>query len=125
MKKKDPFLEIPLRTLKDTTGEVKRVLGKLEERGQCLKTHRILVNSSATFLPLLLLLSSLPLDAALPAQDREVVILHLEARRGVDYEWDEHVPESAQLGLVTPSETRLVTERSTILTDSSFASFSV
>lgn len=99
MKKKDPFLEIPLRTSKDTTGDVQRVLGKLEERGQCLKVHRILANSSATFRPFILLLSSLLLDAALPAQDREVVILHLAARRGVNYEWDEHVPVSAQAGI--------------------------
>jgi 4-carboxymuconolactone decarboxylase len=95
----DPFLEIPLRTSDDTTGDVQRVLAKLESRGQCLKVHRILANSSATFRPFILLLSSLLLDSSLPADDREVVILHLAARRGVKYEWDEHVPVSAKAGI--------------------------
>ncbi len=95
----DPFLELPLRTSNDTTGDVQRVLRKLEEMGKCLKIHRILANSSATFRPFILLLSSLLLDAALPEQDREVVVLHLAARRGVNYEWDEHVPVSAEAGI--------------------------
>jgi alkylhydroperoxidase family enzyme len=95
----DPNLELPLRTSKDTTGDVQRVLGKLEEMDKCLKIHRILANSSASFRPFILLLSSLMLDAALPAQDREAVVLHLAARRGVEYEWSEHVPIAAQAGI--------------------------
>jgi len=95
----DPNLEIPLRTAADTTGDVQRILGKLEERGKNLKIHRILANSSATFRPFILLLSSLLFDAALPAQEREIVILHLAARRGVTYEWEEHVPVSEDVGI--------------------------
>lgn len=95
----DPRLDIPLRTADDTTGEVQRVLRKLDERGKLLKILRVQANSSTTFRPFVLLSSALMFDSPLPADVREVVVLHLAARLGVDYEWAEHVPMSADAGV--------------------------
>lgn len=95
----DPKLDIPLRSSADTEGDVSRVLAKLESTGNDLKINRLLANSSAAFRPYLLLASALLNKAALPAAEREIVILHLAARRQVTYEWDEHVPMSVRAGV--------------------------
>jgi hypothetical protein len=75
------------------------VLSKLESSGHDLKINRVLANSSAAFRPYILLAGGLLNNAALPAAEREIVILHLAARRNVTYEWDEHVPMSVQAGV--------------------------
>jgi 4-carboxymuconolactone decarboxylase len=95
----DPSLDLPLRSSADTEGDVQRVLSKLESSGHDLKINRVLANSSAAFRPYMMLASALLNNAALPAAEREIVILHLAARRHVTYEWDEHVPMSVQAGV--------------------------
>jgi hypothetical protein len=95
----DPELDIPLRSSSDTEGDVKRVLSKLEPTGHDLKINRVMANSSAAFRPYLLLASGLLNKAVLPAPEREIVILHLAARRHVTYEWEEHVPMSIEAGV--------------------------
>jgi alkylhydroperoxidase family enzyme len=95
----DPTLDVPLRTSADTDGEVQRVLSKLELTGHDLKINRILANSTAGFRPYMMLASALLNKSGLPAAEREIVILHLAARRDVSYEWAEHVPMSESAGV--------------------------
>lgn len=95
----DPKLDLPLRTVDDTDGEVRRVMGKLNDSGTLLKIHRVLANSTTTFRPLALLARALMVKSPLPADVREVVILHLAASRGIAYEWEEHVALSSAAGV--------------------------
>ena len=95
----DPRLDLDLRSAADTQGEVQRVLSKLEAAGNDLKILKILANAEHAFRPFVLLSNALMNLAAFPAADREVVVLHLAARRGVPYEWNEHVPMSTAAGL--------------------------
>jgi 4-carboxymuconolactone decarboxylase len=95
----DPLIPLPRRTSADTEGDSGRVLGKLEESGQIMKIHGVLANSSSVFRPLMLLASALMTKTPFPAYEREVVILRMAARRGVAYEWGEHVALSAKAGV--------------------------
>jgi len=95
----DPLLPLPRRTSADTEGDTSRVLGKLEQSGQIMKIHRVLGNSSTVFRPFMLLASALMTKTPFPAYEREVVILRMAARRGVSYEWAEHVALSAAAGV--------------------------
>jgi 4-carboxymuconolactone decarboxylase len=94
---------LPLRTSADTEGDVQRVLSKIEATGQNLKILRALANSPSAFRPFVLLANGLLRSSPFPAVSREVVILHLAARRGTTYEWEEHVPMAATAG-VTPAQ---------------------
>jgi alkylhydroperoxidase family enzyme len=95
----DPRIDLePLRS-SDAEGEVQRVLSKLEATGNDLKILRVLANSQPAFRPFVLLSNALMNLSALPPEDREVVILHLAARRDVPYEWKEHVPMSDAVGI--------------------------
>jgi alkylhydroperoxidase family enzyme len=95
----DPRIDLePLRS-SDAEGEVQRVLSKLEASGNDLKILRVLANSQPAFRPFVLLSNALMNLSALPPEDREVVILHLAARRDVPYEWKEHVPMSEAVGI--------------------------
>ena len=95
----DPRLDLPQRTPADTDGDVQKLLGRLEESGNALKVIRLLANSPTVFKPFVLMSTALMAKATLPAPEREVVILYLAARRGVPYEWAEHVPMSAAVGI--------------------------
>ena len=59
----------------------------------------MLGNSSTVFRPFMLLASALMTKTPFPAYEREVVILRMAARRGVSYEWAEHVALSATAGV--------------------------
>jgi alkylhydroperoxidase family enzyme len=96
---RDPVVPLPLRTAADTEGDVQRVLAKLEETGNANKLFRVLANSTTAFRPFVLLTGGLSTSTNLPADVREVVILHLAARRHVAYEWTEHVVLSARVGV--------------------------
>jgi len=84
-------LPIPLRTSADTTGEVQRVLGTLEARGQNLAVMRLLANSSATFRASTLMAGGLLDRSPLPAIDREVAVLRASASARAPYVWEQHV----------------------------------
>jgi alkylhydroperoxidase family enzyme len=90
---------LPPRTSRDTEGEVKRVLGKLEAAGVDLLATRLVANSSNSFRPFILLSDALLNRAALEPTIREVVILHLAARRGTKYEWFEHTRIASAAGV--------------------------
>src|SRR3984957_1491730 len=103
----DPRLDItPLRS-EDADGEVARVLSKLEASGNNLKILRILANGENVFRPFVLLSNALMNKSSLSAADREVVILHLAARRDVPYEWKEHIPMSDAAG-ITEEQRKLI-----------------
>jgi 4-carboxymuconolactone decarboxylase len=90
---------VRLRSSRDTSGEVQRVLGKLEALGTDLTIVRLLANSPTSFRPFVLLSDSLLTRSTLPAEVREIVILHIAARRNVSYEWWEHERMSANAGI--------------------------
>lgn len=91
--------EIRPRTAADTDGDVARVLGKLEARGSALAVARYVANSSAAFRPFILFSDALLSRAQLPADVREVVVLHLAVKRDNRYEWFEHEKMSQAAGI--------------------------
>src|ERR1700683_3070148 len=95
---RDPIVPLAPRTTEDTTGEVQRVLGKLDAGGWNKRILRIVANSETAFRPFVLLSTSLLSSRFLPRQVQEVVILYLANRRQVDYEWLEHVPMAMSAG---------------------------
>lgn len=95
----DPRIPLPLRTAADTDGDVSRVLGKLEAKGLDMRILRVLANSPGMFRPFVLFADKLLHESRLGGAEREVVIMHLAARRGVPYEWAEHVPMAAAAGV--------------------------
>jgi alkylhydroperoxidase family enzyme len=60
---------------------------------------RVLANSGTAFRPFVLLTSGLLSSRHLPRRIQEIVILHLAARQGVQYEWEEHVPMAQAAGV--------------------------
>lgn len=97
---RDPNHELlPRRSSQDTTGDVQRVLAKLEGRGRDLTILRILANAPHLFRPFVLLSDALLVRAQLPDDVREAVVLALAARAGTEYEWEEHVPMARRAGL--------------------------
>jgi 4-carboxymuconolactone decarboxylase len=95
----DDLIDLPIRTVEDTGGDVQRLLGRLEQSGNALKVVRMMANSENAFKPFVLMSTALMAKSPLPATDREVIILHLAARRGVQYEWEEHASMSAMVGI--------------------------
>jgi 4-carboxymuconolactone decarboxylase len=102
-------LDIPLRTSADTDGEVQRVLSKLEPKGNNLKVIRLLANAPNGFRPFVLMSNALMNLSDVPPDVREVAILHLAARRGVNYEWEEHISMSEDAGITKEQRTALET----------------
>lgn len=82
----------PQRTGADTTGDVSRVLSKLDAAGINKRIIRTLANSPTAFRPFMLLSTQLLASEFFPRLDQEIVILHLAAQRDTQYEWEEHVP---------------------------------
>jgi hypothetical protein len=105
----DPSVDLVQRSSADTEGDVQRLLGRLEESGNAQKVVRLLANSSTIFKPFVLMSTALMAKATLPATEREVVILYLAARRGVAYEWAEHIPMSAAAGITEAQRDVLAT----------------
>ena len=87
------------RTAADTEGEVARVLQKLDDGNITKYVVRMLANSPTAFRPFVLLTSRLLTSEYYPRLDQEVVILHLAARRGTQYEWEEHVSMGLESGV--------------------------
>ena len=92
-------ISLRARTVGDTTGDVQKLLGRLQESGNALRVVRLLANSDNAFKPFVLMSTALMAKSTLPAADREAVILYLAARRHVQYEWEEHIPMSAAAGI--------------------------
>jgi alkylhydroperoxidase family enzyme len=90
---------VPLRTSSDTEGKTAQILTNLEEANENLTIFRMLANAPNAFRPIVMLANALIVRSSLPAMDREVVVLHLAAKNRVSYEWDEHVPISAAVGI--------------------------
>jgi hypothetical protein len=88
-----------VRSVDDTAGEVQRVLAKLDAAGAHMTLLRLLANSATGFRPFVLLTSGLLSSHHLPRRIQEVVILHLAARGGIQYEWEEHVPMAHAAGV--------------------------
>jgi alkylhydroperoxidase/carboxymuconolactone decarboxylase family protein YurZ len=87
------------RTSTDTDGEVKRILGKLEESGRDLRIVRLVANWAPGFRPFVLSSDALLFRGHLDPVIRELVVLYLAARQRNEYEWDEHIPIAARVGV--------------------------
>jgi alkylhydroperoxidase/carboxymuconolactone decarboxylase family protein YurZ len=90
---------IRLRSSATTEGDTARVLAKLEQSGKDIPIIRIVANWPAGFRPFVLMADALLTKGLLPPVTREFVVLHIAARLGLDYEWDEHVTISAAAGV--------------------------
>jgi alkylhydroperoxidase family enzyme len=99
------------RSAADTDGDVQRVLHKLEESGSANQITRLLANSPNGFRPYVLMSRALLVEASLPRQVRELVILRMASHIGVPYELSEHrgfadragVSDERQLAAISPS----------------------
>jgi alkylhydroperoxidase family enzyme len=92
-------LSLRRRTSADTTGEVSRVLGKLEATGQNYTILQLLANASALFRPFILFSDALNNRSQIPPDVRETVILTVAAHAEAQYEWAEHAPMARAAGL--------------------------
>jgi 4-carboxymuconolactone decarboxylase len=98
---------ILLRSSGTTEGDTARVLGKLERSGKDIPIIRVVANWPAGFRPFVLMADALLTKGALAPKMRELVVLHIAARQGLDYEWDEHVVISAAAGVTDRQRTAL------------------
>lgn len=87
------------RTAADTEGSTNRILAKLEQSGHINDILRLMANSENGFRPFVLMSNALLMEARLPGDVREVVVLWLAKRRGVSYQWAEHVGMSVRAGV--------------------------
>lgn len=90
---------VQLRTSQSTDGDTSRVLGKLEHNGNDIPIVRVVANWDAGFRPFVLMADALLHRGTLPPRRRELVVLHIAARLGLDYEWHEHVAISVAAGV--------------------------
>jgi alkylhydroperoxidase/carboxymuconolactone decarboxylase family protein YurZ len=90
---------IRFRSSATTEGETARVLGKLEQSGRDIPIIRVVANWPGGFRPFVLMADALLTKSMLSPRMREFVVLHLAARQGLDYEWNEHVAISAAAGV--------------------------
>ena len=81
---------LAFRSSADTTGDVQRVLSKLEESGRDLPITRLVANWQTGFRPFILMADALLVKGVLPPITREMVVLHIAAVQGLEYEWHEH-----------------------------------
>lgn len=89
------------RSAADTSGDVQRVLGKLESLGRSPDIVRMVANWTPGFRPFVLTSDALLFRGFLAPQTRECIVLCIAALRDDKYEWDEHVPMSAKVGITT------------------------
>jgi alkylhydroperoxidase family enzyme len=90
---------VPLRTSKDTTDEVSRLLRRLEERGTDLNVMRAMANCEAAFRNFLRLGNSLLQHSKLEPRWRELAIMRVAWRSQSEYEWGQHVSIARAAGL--------------------------
>ena len=90
---------LPLRTSADTSGEVQRLMAKFEARDNAPDIVREIANSERAFSLWVAGIDALMYRAALPAPDREAVILRLAARARSGYAWRQHEVMAARAGL--------------------------
>jgi alkylhydroperoxidase family enzyme len=90
---------LPLRTAADTTGEVQRLMAKFEARDNAPDIVREIANSPRAFSLWVAGIDALMYRAALPAGDREAVILRLAARADCGYAWRQHEVIAGRAGL--------------------------
>ena len=90
---------LAFRSSADTTGEVQRVLSKLEESGRDLPITRLVANWQTGFRPFILMADALLVKGVLPAITREMIVLHIASVQGLDYEWHEHEIMARKAGL--------------------------
>lgn len=93
---------VPLRTSKDTTDDVSRLLRRLEERGTDLNVMRAMANCEAAFRNFLRLGNSLLQHSKLDPRWRELAIMRVAWRNGSEYEWGQHVSIARAAGLSDP-----------------------
>ncbi|HVW43955.1 MAG TPA: carboxymuconolactone decarboxylase family protein [Amycolatopsis sp.] len=91
------------RSSKTTTGDVQRVLAKLEASGRDLPIIKAVANWSAGFRPFVLMADALLANGSLPPVVREIAVLHIAAAQGLEYEWQEHAPMAERAG-VSPAQ---------------------
>jgi alkylhydroperoxidase family enzyme len=90
---------LPLRTSRDTDGEVSRLMAKFEQRNNAPEIVRQMANSERGLSLWVHGIDSLMYRADLPAADREAVILRLAATVRSGYEWEQHRRIAIDTGL--------------------------
>jgi alkylhydroperoxidase family enzyme len=90
---------LPLRTSADTSGEVQRLMAKFEGRDNAPDIVREIANSPRAFSLWVAGIDALMYQAALPAPDREAVILRLASRSRCGYAWRQHDAIAGRAGL--------------------------
>jgi alkylhydroperoxidase family enzyme len=79
--------------------EVAPLLAKLEETNQDQLILRLVAGSPGVFRPFVLFADGLVNRGAFPAEDREVLVLHVGASRALPYEWHSHLGPASDAGL--------------------------
>jgi alkylhydroperoxidase family enzyme len=102
---------LPLRSSSTTTDDIQRVLGKLEASGRDIPIVRLVANWEPGFRSFIQMADALMTKGSLPAEMRELCVLHIAARRGLSYEWSEHVPMSAAAGVTDEQRDALQANR--------------
>jgi alkylhydroperoxidase family enzyme len=115
-----PLRRIPQRTSNDTTGDVQRLLAKLEAGGKDIRIIRMVANWAPGFRAFVLMSDALLFRGVLPPEAREVVVLYIAARLGNTYEWDEHVTMSEQAGVTNDQRRLILADPSAAMSDSAF-----
>lgn len=95
----DARYDLPFRSGDDTSGEVGRVVAKLEASGNLNDIMRLLANSELGFRPFVHMSNAFLTRSELPATVREAAILAMAARQQVAYEWKEHLVWAERVGL--------------------------
>ena len=91
--------KLNFRTAGDTSGDVQRLLGKLEDAGTVLPVAQLLANSENGFRPYVLMSAALLRQGTLPDRLREVAILAVATELDAAYEWKEPAIMSAAVGV--------------------------
>jgi alkylhydroperoxidase family enzyme len=104
-------MQHPVRRLTSagTEGDTQRVLAKLELAGKDIPIVQVVANWPQGFRPFVLMADALLTKGSLAPRTRELVILHIAARQGLQYEWDEHAKLSVAAGVTDNDRTALST----------------
>jgi alkylhydroperoxidase family enzyme len=94
-----PRHSLPLRSSSSTSGDVQGILEKLEAAHRDIPIVRLVANWAPGFRPFIQMADALLTKGVLPPVTRELCVLHIAARRGLDYEWKEHVAISNAAGV--------------------------
>jgi 4-carboxymuconolactone decarboxylase len=88
-----------LRSSANTSGEVQRVLSKLEASGLDLDIVALMANWQPGFRSFILMADSLLNRGVLAPELRELAVLHIAKSLELTYEWHEHVPIARRAGV--------------------------